>query len=164
MMTQLFQLLTEIPFDLPGKIFRSPMPFSSFDGFGESWELFLKNDIDTVVVLTEPREYLIHAGRNLPVFYQMEGLDVIHYPIEDYNIPKDKSGLEDTIQKVLHQLENGNNIVVHCMAGHGRTGIFLACLAKHYFDMSGVESVMWIHQYIPNALENEQQKKFVIDY
>ena len=159
-----FQQITEIPLGLPGKVYRSPMPFSKYDRFGKIWTLYEEYEIEIVVVLAESEEYLIHTGVDLPSFYKTNGLKVIHYPVEDFNVPDNKTGLGKVIQKVIRKSRDGNNIVVHCLAGYGRTGVFLACLTKSHFGMTGEESIVWIRQYIPNALENFRQEQFVMDF
>jgi atypical dual specificity phosphatase len=158
------ELLTEIPFGLPGKIFRSPMPFSTYDRLGQVWQLYWQNGVKTVVVLTEPQEYLVHARRDLPRFYRTEGLEVIHFPIRDYHAPQDTAALECAIKDVIGRLRNQDRIAVHCMAGEGRTGTFLACIAKRHFDLDGQAAVAWIRQYIPTALENKEQVQFVLAF
>ena len=158
------ELLTEIPFGLPGKLYRSPMPFSAYDRLGQVWQLYWQNGIQTVVVLTESQEYLVHARRDLPQFYRAEGLDAIHFPIQDYHAPQDAVALDGAIETVIHRLQNRDRIAVHCIAGEGRTGTFLACMAKRHFDLDGQAAVKWIRQYIPTALENEEQIQFVRDF
>ena len=140
------------------------MPFSTYDRLGNAWMHYRENGVDIVVLLTEPHEYLVHAQRDLPAFYRAEGLEVIHYPIEDFSVPKDKDGLEDAIRKVIQKAQAGVNIAVHCMGGLGRTGFFLACLAKRHFGFGGRESIRWIRQFIPDALENNEQEAYVLDF
>ena len=60
-------MLTELPFSFPGKVFRSPMPFSTYDQ-ADAWESYLEEDINLVVVLTEQQEYLVYALRDLRAF------------------------------------------------------------------------------------------------
>jgi len=163
-MTEDRRLLIEIPFGFSGKIFRSPMPFSNFDYLDQVWDLYRQNDVQVVVVLTEKQEYLVHARRDLPNFYRSNGLGVIHFPIQDYHVPTDRIALENTISDVGRLAGSGKNIVVHCMAGRGRTGIFMACLAKTYLKLDGRASSDWVRQHIPGALENEFQEQFVLDY
>lgn len=153
--------LTELPFDFPGRIFRSPMPFSHYDPLDELWPAYQKADVDVVIVLTEPREYLASTQRDLLAFYRGAGLDVIPLPIPDFQTPTNLDAFGEAIQKVVNYAEAGRNVAVHCLAGLGRTGIFLACLARQRFGFSGPEAVDWVRTYIPSALENQAQMHFV---
>ncbi len=156
--------ISELPFGFPGKIFRSPMPFGSFDRLNETWACFAENSIDVVVILTEKQEYFVHARRDLAQFYEKAGLEVIYFPIKDYEVPTEKATLDKTISTVISQAEAGKNIAAHCLAGLGRTGIFMACLAKRHFDMDGQAAINWVRQYVPGAMENTLQEQFVKDF
>lgn len=156
-------MLTELPFSFSGKLFRSPMPFSSYDQV-EVWQSYLDQDIGLVVVLTEQQEYLVYAMKDLPAFYKSNGLDVLHLPVPDFGVPSDPDEWEKGIKTVIDALKEGRNIVVHCLAGLGRTGVFLACLAKETLGLSGDQSISWVRESIPGALENYNQEEFVINY
>jgi atypical dual specificity phosphatase len=163
-MTDHSDLLTEIPLDLPGKIYRSPMPFSTYDRLGKVWQLYWQKGIKTVVVLTELQEYLVHARRDLPKFYRAEGLEAIIYSIADFQVPPDAAALNGVIAEVIERLYHRERIAVHCMAGVGRTGTFLACLVKRHLDLDGQAAINWVRQFIPEALENPEQEQFVLDF
>ena len=156
-------MLTELPFSFSGKLFRSPMPFSSYDQV-EVWQSYLGQDIGLVVVLTEQQEYLVYAMKDLPAFYKSNGLDVLHLPVPDFGVPSDPDEWEKGIKTVIDALKEGRNVVVHCLAGLGRTGVFLACLAKETLGLSGDQSISWVRESIPGALENYNQEEFVINY
>jgi len=157
-------VFTEIPFGFPGKVFRSSMPYGPYDQLGQVFSKYIESGVDFVVVLTEKQEYLVHSKRDLPYYYRSQGLDVIHFPIPDFHIPDNKRDLDEVVNQTLKGLKKGDNLAVHCMAGIGRTGIFLSCLGKHHLDLDGSEAINWIRQFIPQALENPKQEQFVLNF
>jgi protein-tyrosine phosphatase len=156
-------MLIEMPFSYPGKIFRSPMPFSNFD-HSDVWSSFLDKGIDLVVVLTEKQEYLVYAQKDLPEFYRSQGMDVLHLPVPDFGIPDDLPTWEKGLKQAAGAARKGNNIVIHCLAGIGRTGTFLACLAKEDLGLEGRDAIQWVRKTLPGAMENKYQEEFVINF
>ena len=140
------------------------MPFSRYDRLNQTWFEYQEQNVSVVVVLVEQQEYLVRAGRDLPAFYRSENIDVIHFPILDFQVPDDLTAFKQVIELVDRHARAGKNISVHCMAGIGRTGIFMACLAKHHLNQNGQDSIDWVRKFIPSALENWMQEKFVLDY
>ena len=156
--------LTNLPFGLPGSIYRSPMPFSPYDPLKRVWDAYRQANVALVVVLTERQEYLVHAGRDLPVFYRAAGLDALHYPIPDFRVPSDPAALESAIAAAFQRAQSGDAVAAHCMAGIGRTGLFMACMAKRYLGMDGQSAIAWVRTYIPEALESPLQEQFVLAF
>lgn len=156
-------MLTEMPYPFPGKIYRSPMPFSQFDRTGV-WAAYQKHAIDFVVILVEPQEYLVYAGRDLPGFYHSAGLTTLQIPVPDFGIPGDLQAWDEGLARVSREASSNKNIAVHCLAGIGRTGTFLACLAKKEMDLDGEDAIQWVRDTLPGAMENSYQEGFVIDY
>lgn len=155
--------LTQIPFNLPGKIFRSPMPYSFFDPNASILKDYLEANVGTVVMLTETGEDLKHANRDLTQAYTGHKINVIHFPIVDFDTPDDPDKLRKVLRQVLEMAKGGENIAVHCFAGRGRTGMFIALLARLILQMEGQEAIDWVRQYFP-AIETSAQERVVIEY
>jgi protein tyrosine phosphatase domain-containing protein 1 len=105
---------------------------------------------------------VIRAGLNLKSFYLNQGFQVLHLPIPDFNVPS-KEDLEEAIKKTVEHAQVGKNILIHCHAGLGRTGLFVAYLAKRVLGLSSEEAIHWTRKYIPHALETDEQSQMVID-
>ncbi len=155
--------LTEVPLELPGRVWASPMPYGDFDPGESVYPSFKNSGISVIVMLTEDTENMLRARRNLKSFYIDEGLTVLHVPIIDFSVPL-KQDIAPVVTKAVELAGEGRNIAVHCHAGLGRTGIFSACMAKEHFDLSGDETMEWVTKNIPWVLWNTEQQNFVINY
>jgi uncharacterized protein (DUF952 family) len=130
-------LLTRLPYPLPGKIYRSPLPFSPlFDPQGDVITAYQTAGVQVVVMLTPVDEVQEVTGRDVYGIYQNLGFEVIYAPVEDFWIP-DQGGFQTPIAQTLQAAQAGKTVAIHCHAGIGRTGIFAACLAKVLFHMDG---------------------------
>jgi protein-tyrosine phosphatase len=49
-------------------------------------------------------------------------------PIDDFDLPDDREKFVRDLDRVLALLQAGQNVYVHCAAGHGRTGLALASI------------------------------------
>jgi protein-tyrosine phosphatase len=153
-------LITELPFGLPGRVYRSAMPFGLYDADGEVLELYRLHDISVIVLLAEEIECLQKAKRNLYDLYLEQGFQVIHLPIADFNIPPIEE-LAQAVGQAIEYARAGRNVAIHCSGGIGRTGTFAACMAKKLFDLRGDQAVAWVRRYIPNAMETAEQELLV---
>lgn len=157
-------LITEIPFNTPGKIFRTVTPGSvMFDPEDQVMHLLKQREVHWVIVLNMIEEHERFTGGSLLARYALEGIQTIYAGVPDFSAPQG-GNWNANIQEAIHLLEQGENVAVHCHAGIGRTGIFLACMAQELFGMSPDQSITWLRQYIPGAVESLYQLKFVRDY
>ena len=152
--------LTELPFTFRGRIFRSAMPFSSYDPEGKLIPAFTENDISLIVMLVSDEECLRVTGRNLHEAYQAKGFEIIHLPIQDFNIPE-LVEVREAIHSVLSYSQSGAGVAIHCHAGIGRTGMFAACLAKLGMNYPSDEAIRWVREFIPGAVEVPDQERLV---
>ncbi len=138
------------------------MPYGRFDEGFTTMEEYKKAGINTVVMLTSDEENFERSGLNLKDVYAENGIEVIYLPIVDFDVPKEDSGLEDALSKAMEQAEAGKNLAVHCFAGRGRTGMFVALLARRILGLDGQEAIEWVRRFFP-AIETDAQVKKVIE-
>jgi len=137
------------------------MPFGPYDLHGEVYDRWREAQITVVVLLAAEDECLQKAGRNLHAWYLQEGLRVLYLPVPDFGVPA-KDALAQAVQHTIAYAQAGHNVVVHCSAGIGRTGLFLACVAKQVLECSGAAALTWVRYYIPHAAETPEQQWLVV--
>jgi protein-tyrosine phosphatase len=154
--------LTEMPFGLPGRIFRSPMPFSPYDPWGHALHIFQQHEISLIVLLAERDEYYYVTGQDLPALYLQAGFQVLHLPIPDGGIPS-RDELAALITAISQHAQAGRHVVIHCYAGVGRTGLVLAAMAKRLMGLSGDAAIAWVRRSIARAVETPVQRALLLD-
>ncbi len=153
-------LLTEIPLELPGRLYRSPMPFSLFDPQGILWEAYRRVGVQGVVVLVPEEELAARSGLPLLELYRQAGMEVFHLPSEDFGVP-DPEALAAGVRWALQGLREGRTLAAHCYAGLGRTGLFLACLARARWGWAPHRAIAWVRRHVPGAIQTEEQEVWV---
>jgi protein-tyrosine phosphatase len=153
--------LTELPFGFPGRLLRSPMPFGPYDLHGEVYDQLRQEQIAVVVLLAPEDECLHKTGRNLRAFYLQEGLTVLYLPIPDFGVPTEEDQAQ-VVTSTIAYAQAGHNIAVHCSAGIGRTGLFMASLAQRVLGLTGTEALQWVRYSIPRAVETADQQRLVL--
>ena len=152
--------LTELPTTLPGKIYRSAMPFSTYDPDGQLIQAYKQRGVSKIVMLTSDEESQRITGRDLRSIYDEEDFEVQYLPIPDFSTPEAED-LREAVQQVLSHSRSGEGIAIHCHAGVGRTGMFAAGLAKLGMGFSSDEAIHWVREIIPGAIEVPEQEQLV---
>lgn len=65
----------------------------------------------------------------------------IKYPIKDHSYPTDWKTFLQLIIRLSNLIKSGHKIYIHCKGGHGRSGILVACLLCHIYDLHPFEAI-----------------------
>jgi protein-tyrosine phosphatase len=136
---------------------------------GGPWARDLDKDLDaiaawgarTVVTLLEPQELAHLAITRLGAEVQRRGMEWLHLPIPDVSTPD--AEFEDKWPAVSDHLRSrldaGENILIHCRGGVGRSGMIAARLLCE----SGVdaeEAIVRVRPARPGAIETWEQEQW----
>jgi protein-tyrosine phosphatase len=84
--------------------------------------------VDTVLSLLTAEEADQLQLDNESEMAKGRGIRFLSFPIEDRQVPGSPSELAKTLELVDRALLDGNDVVVHCRQGVGRSGLVGACL------------------------------------
>lgn len=155
--------ITRLPFPYPGTVYRSPLPFGNYDPHSRALAEWIQYRVNVVYSLIESEEWLLKTRRDVRPELKKAGIQQINYPIQDFWVPDDPSGFQSIVTQALQQAADGLNIAVHCNAGWGRTGLFLTEMAIQHFGETVPRAVEWVRQFVPPAVENQDQYQFLVD-
>jgi protein-tyrosine phosphatase len=112
----------ELSNDLSGSLYLHSMP-GRYEPLGNSVSETEEKEIDIVVSLTsldeireKAPEYADAIDENSLPFKRVE------FPIVDFGIPKDSIAFLNLARDLAGRLKSGENLLMHCGAGIGRTG------------------------------------------
>lgn len=112
-----------LPEAIPGRLFLHSMP-GRLEPFDDAKDAILAANVKNVVCLTpddeirdKSPEYAKAIAAGLPWRH-------VAHPIPDFGVPKNAAEFAKIVQSIAAALKNGENVLVHCAAGIGRTGTF----------------------------------------
>ena len=158
-------VMFEICNPFPGRLLASAMPFGPHDLDRSLWDAYRTEGVTHVLMLVSDAEAQAATQRDLAAFYRQHGMTVWQHPIPDFEVPGDTDGFRAMLHRVAEALQDPTTtLVVHCAAGRGRTGLFLACWAQEILGLSPEAALRWVRRYIPGAVETRAQEEFVLTW
>ena len=119
-------MLTDItlPDNIAGKLYRAPMPGRSDWPLKAALADIKKADIDIVVSLvTLPEMRRFAPGYARLLDEEDYSWDQWDWPVEDGYVPEDEEEFIDLARDIAYELRDGQNVMIHCFAGVGRSGM-----------------------------------------
>ena len=89
-------------------------------------------------------------------------VEVGHIPLEDHRAP-DLASMDRGAEYISGKLREGKTLVVHCLAGEGRTGCMLAAYMIRWRNMDPWEALKALREIKPEFVEREQEEA-VLNY
>jgi protein-tyrosine phosphatase len=113
--------------DVEGRLLLHSMP-GRYEEFVDCLDEMNRRRVSAIVALPPKKEI---AEKSVHYAHAITALEsrlpqVIHVPVEDFSVPTDGQ-LEEFFAaagNVAQLLRDGGTVLVHCGAGHGRTGMF----------------------------------------
>jgi protein-tyrosine phosphatase len=121
-------------------------------------------DISVVVSLVTDVEMDYYGAVGLRRELRAANVHSVQFPIEDTQPPKDLLATQALCRNILGWLEEGKNVLIHCIGGWGRSGTIAAALLTHqgYEADAAIELVREARS--PRCVESRAQERFVREY
>ena len=148
---------------LHGKIWKKPDNFS--------WLIEGKLAGSAIPTSTDEVEWAIEQGVKSIVTVKEEPLDeswikdvkYLHIPSNDMGVPEFVD-LVSAVDFIHNRITNDEPVMVHCLAGMGRTGTLLACYLVKHQKMSADEAIQKVRAERPGSIQSFPQEEIIFQF
>ena len=148
---------------LHGKIWKKPDNFS--------WIIEGKLAGSAIPTSIDEVEWVIDQGVKSIVTIREEPLDTdytnnvnyFHVHSNDMGVPE-FDDLVKTVDFIHDRIVNDEPVMVHCLAGLGRTGTILACYLIKYKKMSADDAIQKVRDERPGSIQSFSQEEIIFQF
>ena len=145
--------VTDEPTDF-GWIYGGKLAASGFPSSKDQVRWLARRGVNSILTLTEfalPAEWL-----------NEEKIKVKQIPIQDHTLPS-PDVLDEAASYIEDEVKSGRTILVHCLAGKGRTGLALVAYMMKTEGMTARGAIDLLRKKRPGSVEREQERS-VLEY
>lgn len=111
----------------PGKLAMAARPRGG-DWLEDDIATWKRLGIDTVLSVLTPEEEREMDLSEEAGEARAQGMEFASFPIPDRQVPRSEAKWSEVLEKMSRTLLDGENVLVHCRQGIGRSGLVAACL------------------------------------
>jgi len=90
-------------------------------------------------------------------------MNYLHVLSDDMGVPTFED-LANSIDFIHERIQNNEPVLVHCLAGMGRTGTILACYMIKYQNMSAEDAIQHIREKRHGSIQSFVQEEMIYQY
>jgi protein-tyrosine phosphatase len=139
----------------PGRLIFTPCPGTQGSSLEDALQALKQAGAHAVLTLMPHAELALNAAGNLPALCTTQGLDWLHLPVADEQVPQ--AGFDVAWPAVMANirglLEADKGIAIHCKGGSGRTGLIAARILIE-LDITPSEAIDRVQALRPKAIQH----------
>ena len=93
----------------------------------------------------------------------INGMNYLHVLSDDMGVPS-FDDLKSSVDYIHKKIQNKEPVLVHCLAGLGRTGTILACYLIKYEKMSAVNAIQHVREKRYGSIQSLVQEEMIFQY
>lgn len=90
-------------------------------------------------------------------------MNYLHVLSDDMGVPS-FDDLKTSVDYVHEKIQNNEPVMVHCLAGLGRTGTILACYLIKYEKMSAEDAIQHVREKRRGSIQSFVQEELIFQY
>ena len=93
----------------------------------------------------------------------VDEMKYLHVLSDDMGVPS-FDDLKNSVEYVRERIQNNEPVMVHCLAGLGRTGTILACYLIKYEKMSAENAIQHVREKRHGSIQSFVQEEMIFQY